>query len=113
MVLKPQSSPVNARLWARVRVIGPTSRRARSGPCTRWYWSDTGVGPGTRYLDVGCGAGGAAQLAAGRGAEVSGIDAADTLLAIARERTPNGSFHIGDLETLPFDDAAFDVVTGF
>jgi ubiquinone/menaquinone biosynthesis C-methylase UbiE len=73
----------------------------------------TGVGPDTRYLDVGCGGGGAVQLAAARGAQVSGIDAADTLLAIARERTPKGDFHIGDLEALPFDDATFDVVTGF
>jgi SAM-dependent methyltransferase len=73
----------------------------------------TAVGPGTHYLDVGCGAGGAAQLAAARGANVSGIDAADTLLAIARERTPQGEFHIGDLEAVPFADASFDVVTGF
>jgi SAM-dependent methyltransferase len=44
---------------------------------------------------------------------VSGIDAADALLAIARERTPKGDFRGGDLEALPFDTAAFDVVTGF
>jgi SAM-dependent methyltransferase len=113
MELKPPSSPVNGRLWgARARDWADI----QEGTVKAVYEAlleHTGVGPGTRYLDVGCGAGGAVQLAAARGAQVSGIDAADTLLAIARERTPKGEFHIGGLETLPFDDAMFDVVTGF
>ena len=113
MELKPQSSPVNSRLWgARARdwadIQEGTVKAVYGAVLER-----TRVGPDTRYLDVGCGAGGAVQLAAARGAQVSGIDAADTLLAIARERTPKGNFHIGDLEALPFDDAVFDVVTGF
>src|SRR5207302_7913330 len=61
----------------------------------------------------GCGAGMAAQLASALGAEVVGIDASETLLAIARERTPRGDFRIGDLEALPFADRHFGVVTGF
>lgn len=68
---------------------------------------------GTIYLDAGCGSGMAAAMAARRGAKVSGIDAAENLLTIARERTPSGDFRLGDLETLPFADAAFDLVTGF
>ena len=104
MELKPQSSPVNGRLW------GATGDWAniQEGTVKVVYeavLARTKVGPDTYYLNVGCGAGGAVQLAAARGAQVSGIDAADTLLAIARERTPKGTFHIGDLETLPFDDA--------
>ncbi|MCX7287763.1 MAG: class I SAM-dependent methyltransferase [Rhodobacterales bacterium] len=71
------------------------------------------VGPGTDYLDAGCGAGMAAMLAAGRGARVSGFDAAEALLAIARERVPDGDFRTADLESVPFADASFDVVTGF
>jgi SAM-dependent methyltransferase len=113
MELKPQSSPVNGRLWgARARdwadIQEGTVKAVYEAALER-----TGVGPGTRYLDIGCGAGGAVQLAAARGAHVSGIDAADTLLAIARERTPMGDFHLGDLEALPFDNAVFDIVTGF
>jgi ubiquinone/menaquinone biosynthesis C-methylase UbiE len=113
MDLKPQSSPVNGRLWgARARdwadIQEGTAKAVYEAVLER-----TGVGPGTHYLDVGCGAGGAVQLAAVRGAQVSGIDAADALLAIARERTPKGDFHTGDLETLPFDADVFDVVTGF
>jgi SAM-dependent methyltransferase len=72
-----------------------------------------GVGPGTRLLDVGCGAGMATQLAAARGAQVSGLDAASALLAIARERTPSGAFREGEMEELPFADQAFDAVTSF
>ena len=71
------------------------------------------VGPGTDYLDAGCGAGMAAMLAAGRGARVSGFDAAEALLAIARERVPDGDFRTADLEAVPFADASFDIVTGF
>jgi SAM-dependent methyltransferase len=71
------------------------------------------VGIGTAYLDAGCGAGMAASLAAARGASVSGFDAADALLEIARERVPTGDFRTADLEAVPFADACFDVVTGF
>jgi hypothetical protein len=37
-----------------------------------------------------------------RGALVSGIDAAEGLVAIARERVPDGDFRVGDIESLPF-----------
>src|SRR5690348_16209055 len=55
----------------------------------------TRVAPGTRYLDVGCGSGMAAQIAAERGAEVAGIDAAEAMLSIARSRVPSGDFRQG------------------
>jgi SAM-dependent methyltransferase len=71
------------------------------------------VTAGTHYLDAGCGSGLAAMMAADRGAIVSGIDAAEPLLAIARERVPGGDFRVGDLETLPFGNGAFELVTGF
>lgn len=72
-----------------------------------------GISRGTRLLDVGCGSGLAAQLAAELGAQVSGIDAAPALIEIARERLADGDFHVGDMEKLPYTDASFDVVTGF
>lgn len=72
-----------------------------------------GVGPGMRHLDVGCGAGMATALSVSLGATVSGLDASEALLEIARERTPSGDFRKGDLEALPFDDDSFDLVTGF
>ncbi|HTP18077.1 MAG TPA: class I SAM-dependent methyltransferase [Solirubrobacteraceae bacterium] len=71
----------------------------------------TGVGPGTRFLDIACGSGYAAALAAARGANVTGVDIAPALLEIARERTPDATFVAGEMDALPFDDARFDVAT--
>ena len=47
-----------------------------------------GVGAGTRVLDVGCGTGHGTAAAAARGAQATGIDLADGMLARARERHP-------------------------
>lgn len=108
-----QTSGTNGRLWgARARDWA----EVQEGQCAaafRAVLDHAGVGPGTRHLDVGCGAGMAAALSAARGAVVSGIDAAEALLEIARERTPAGDFRQGDIEALPFDDGSFDLVTGF
>ena len=70
----------------------------------------TEVGSVTHFLDAGCGGGGASVLAAERGAHVSGLDAAGGLIKFARERVSNGDFRVGDIESLPFEDDAFDVV---
>jgi SAM-dependent methyltransferase len=72
-----------------------------------------GVEAGTWLLDVGCGPGLTAQLAAKRGAHVAGLDAAEASLEIARKRTPQGDFRAGEMEDLPWPDNTFDVVTGF
>jgi SAM-dependent methyltransferase len=56
------------------------------------------IGSGTRVLDCGCGAGRFAQMAADRGASVAGTDAAEELIEIAAERTPDGDFRVGDLD---------------
>jgi len=72
-----------------------------------------GMRTGARVLDVGCGSGLFCALAAKRGATVAGIDAAEGLLAIARERTPAGDFRKGEMEELPFADGSFDMVSGF
>jgi ubiquinone/menaquinone biosynthesis C-methylase UbiE len=64
-------------------------------------------------LDVGCGAGGFAELAAAAGARVSGIDAAPALVEIAAQRVPAGRFLVGELQRLPYPDHSFDLVTGF
>ena len=73
-----------------------------------------GLHPGERVLDLGCGTGNAALLAARAGAAVTGIDPASRLLEIARERLAadglDGSFVVGDAQALPFRDGEFDAV---
>ncbi len=73
----------------------------------------TETGPGTSVLDIGCGAGIFCEMATMLGARVSGMDAAESLLAIARECVPQGDFRTGEMEELPYPDQMFDLVTGF
>jgi len=73
----------------------------------------TGVGPGTRYLDIACGAGLAVQLAYERGATATGLDASRRLAALAATRTPAADIRVGDMFALPFASASFDVATSF
>ena len=70
--------------------------------------------PAERWLDVACGAGNVAELAAGAGAAVTGIDLSPRLIDVARARAEAGGYDIayavGDAENLAVDDASFDVV---
>lgn len=70
--------------------------------------------PGTRLLDVACGAGQIAIPAARAGVQVTGVDIATNLIAQARARAVAEGvpvrFDEGDAEDLPYADASFDVV---
>ena len=44
---------------------------------------------------------------------MTGLDAAEDMLRMARARVQQGTFHQGELEDLPFKEGAFDLVTGF
>jgi SAM-dependent methyltransferase len=72
-----------------------------------------GIGHGTRVLEVGCGSGVFLRAASERGAHVSGLDAAPQLIELARARVPEADVRVGDLQFLPYEDDAFDVVAGF
>jgi SAM-dependent methyltransferase len=73
-----------------------------------------GLTAGRRVLDVACGTGVVAVTAARLGARVSALDLTPPLLERARENAQLAGVDIdpreGDVERLPFDDAAFDVV---
>jgi SAM-dependent methyltransferase len=71
------------------------------------------VAKATSLLDVGCGAGLAAQVFATTIADVAGIDASPAFIEIARERLPGRDLRVGEMEALPYADHRFDVVTGF
>ena len=65
-------------------------------------------------LDVGTGTGRAARLLARGGARVTGVDASEAMLAIARERAAADGvsikWQLGDAHALDFADQSFDVV---
>ncbi len=84
---------------------------ALAAPAREVLADATAIGPGTRVLDVGCGSGELCALAAERGAEVAGIDAAEGMIEIARRRAPGADLRVGPMEQLPWEDDTFDVAT--
>lgn len=86
------TAQIQGQLWGAragdyAELIEPLER-----PIYERVFDEAGVGMGTRYLDLGCGPGLAAQIAAERGAQVAGLDAAAPSIEIARQRTPEGDF---------------------
>ncbi|MFN2388550.1 MAG: class I SAM-dependent methyltransferase [Actinomycetota bacterium] len=67
---------------------------------------------GGSVLDMGCGAGAFCHIASAAGMKVHGVDAAEGLVAIARERTSTGTFCVGDMRFTPYPDGSFDSVVG-
>ncbi|AUB36284.1 Ubiqui/menaqui biosynthesis C-methylase UbiE [Nostoc flagelliforme CCNUN1] len=65
---------------------------------------------GLRLLDVACGTGWLSAAALKREAIVTGLDYAENMVAIARVRSPQASFHNGDAENLPFESGQFKAV---
>jgi SAM-dependent methyltransferase len=69
---------------------------------------------GQRVLDVACGSGNVALSAGRRFCDAVGVDFVPALVERARERAAAErlptSFEVGDAESLPFEDASFDVV---
>jgi SAM-dependent methyltransferase len=65
---------------------------------------------GKRFLDVACGTGHLAGLAAHQGADSEGIDFASTMIERARANHPAVKFVEGDAQQLPYEDSLFDAV---
>ena len=72
------------------------------------------VRPGERVLDLGCGTGNAALLAAAAGAEVTAVDPSSRLLGVASATAKREGLALtceqGDAASIPASDAAFDCV---
>lgn len=69
-----------------------------------------GAGAGVRFLDAGCGSGGASELAIARGADVTGVDLSEQMIAVCREKPALAAakLYLASLEALPFADASFE-----
>jgi SAM-dependent methyltransferase len=83
-------------------------------PVARVVVDSAALRPGERVIDLGCGTGNAALLAAACGAQVTGVDPAARLLDVARRRAAsegaNTTFLSGEAASVPVDDAGADVI---
>jgi ubiquinone/menaquinone biosynthesis C-methylase UbiE len=70
---------------------------------------------GELWLDVACGTGDLAMVAASAGADVVGVDFAPPLIETAKRRSAERGlaidYRVGDAENLDLEDASFDVVS--
>jgi ubiquinone/menaquinone biosynthesis C-methylase UbiE len=80
----------------------------------RAFYEKLDIPAGGKMLDVACGSGQIALLAARDGVNVTGVDLAPNLVQRAEARAKaeglNARFIEGDAEDLPFEDASFGVV---
>jgi ubiquinone/menaquinone biosynthesis C-methylase UbiE len=70
-----------------------------------------GVDEGTSVLDIACGSGLAVRYADAMGARTAGIDAAEPLIEIARDRAPDADLRVGNMFELPWGAGSFDAAT--
>jgi ubiquinone/menaquinone biosynthesis C-methylase UbiE len=71
------------------------------------------LAPGDRALDVACGTGALAREAAERvepGGSVAELDRNEGMIAVARRKSSDIEWRIGQAEAMPFADGAFDAV---
>lgn len=112
------ASPVQERIWREVygdeypEGVDPYSYVSRSELAR--FAEEVSVGPGEVLVDVGCGRGGAGLwVASATGADLIGIDIAESALVAARERAAamgraNATFLRGEFEATTLEDASVD-----
>ena len=107
------TAQVQGELWGAKATDWAAVQEPGWRPVYEQVWRRAGVGRGTRLLDIGCGAGGALEVARDLGAEICGIDASSNLVEIARARLPGARIDVGEMEGLAFESDEFNVVSGF
>lgn len=107
------SAETQGDLWGARAVDWADLQESSFQPLYEAAFAAVKLGKGASLLDAGCGAGLACSIAQSQGAQVSGIDAATALVAIAKRRCPGADIRVGEIEALPFADDSFDAVTGF
>jgi demethylmenaquinone methyltransferase/2-methoxy-6-polyprenyl-1,4-benzoquinol methylase len=78
----------------------------------RWVNDNADIRASERVLDVGCGTCLLEELVEGRGCRVVGLDLTERMIRIAQSKRVAcvEALLVGDAESLPFPDDAFDVV---
>jgi len=78
----------------------------------------SGIRPGEKVLDVGCGTGSLAvlaRIAVGDGGKTAGIDIAANMISTARRKADRAGldidFRVASIDNLPYPDGCFDVVS--
>jgi SAM-dependent methyltransferase len=106
------ADPATARTFDECRFGGPIGDLIATDQA-RVLAEFLGAVEGRSIIDVGTGTGRAAFLLAGAGGVVTGIDASDQMLAIAKERASaehvDVRFLRGDAHALEFPDRSFDM----
>ena len=90
---------------------GKLGRRLRIPWHCRRIAQKFGTFGGRQVLDVACGTGEWLEYFAARGARVGGIDLSAKAIAECQRILPQGDFHTGPAEVLPFASGRFDAVT--
>lgn len=87
--------------WARQHAEKGRIREPELAPATQALLRDAGVKPGSRVLDVACGAGDTAAAATAAGARATGIDTSRAMIRIARDRFPGTRFEEANMLAPP------------
>lgn len=69
--------------------------------------------PNQSLLDIGCGTGYFCNIAFKHSIAISGLDASEQLIHLAKKRNPRINYLVGEMEDLPFTNNSFDVICGF
>jgi ubiquinone/menaquinone biosynthesis C-methylase UbiE len=98
-----------------VEVLTALSMTVGRGNRARAVAEVANIAAGDRVLDVGCGPGAAARLAARQGASVAGVDPSAVMLGLAgwisrARRVPGVDWRVGRAEALPAEGGSVTVV---
>jgi ubiquinone/menaquinone biosynthesis C-methylase UbiE len=107
------SSEIQGKLWGKQPKDWATIQEPTGNAGYVYALDVLKISSAHKLLDVGCGSGLFSNMAGEIGADVTGIDASEALIAEAKQRNPAIKFLTGEMEQLPFADGEFDIVCGF